>query len=240
MAKLLVISDTHLNPASDETELWYNLGKYCAETQPTFILHLGDVADLNSQAWKIAARGVYSLEEELDNVNTHLAAFEAAIEDYNNHQRVMKKRMYRPVKILTLGNHDVRNGCTGIQDIFEDYGWQVADYLSPVEVYGVQFCHSLHKGLSDLMCTTAQELVENWHSDIVVGHGHHKDFFESYSLYNDKPITGIKCPVFTMKESDWATQTQLKWSRGFTEITKTATGPLSFVWKDLQCLSENS
>lgn len=242
MTDFLVIADSHINPdnAEDAVELWYNLGKYCTKVKPSYIIHLGDVADLSSQAWKVAARGSYSLEEEAKFVELVLGAFEAAIEEYNNSQRKKKKKLYKPRKYLTLGNHDIRNGVTVIEDIFTEAGWNVVDYMQPLNLRGITFCHCMSKGLSDQMCTTAQELIENWGNDVVVGHGHHKDFFEGYSMAIHRKITALKCPCFTIGYYDWATQTQLKWSRGFTEISYSAfEDSLSFVWKDLECLYEN-
>ena len=239
---ILVISDSHINPGNehDAVDLWYRLGKYCTKTQPDLIVHLGDVADLSSQAWRVAARGSYTLEEEAKSVVNVLTAFEEAIEEYNRVQRKMKKKQYRPHKYLTLGNHDVRNGVTVIEDIFTNEGWEVIDYLEPLCLRGIYFCHCMAKGLSDQMCVSAQELLENWCCDIVVGHGHHKDFYEGYSLAQHKQITALKCPAFTLSHYDWAKQTEYKWSRGFTEIEPGFFGHMSFVWKDLTCLYKNS
>lgn len=241
MSDLLVIADTHINPdnMAESIELWYRLGRYCTKVKPKTIVHLGDVADLSSQAWRVAARGKYSLEEECKTVSIVLAAFEKAIEDYNICQRRKKKKQYHPSKFLTLGNHDIRNGVTNIEDIFTDAGWVVVDYLHPLKLYNITLCHSMAKGLSDQMCTTAQELIENWGSDIVVGHGHHKDFYESYSMAVNRKITALKCPCFTVSDYDWAAQTQYKWSRGFTEIKYKPYDTFSFVWRDLSCLYKN-
>lgn len=235
MSKILVIADTHISPSNVEVnkELWSRLGEYCVRTRPDYIVHLGDVGDFNSQAWLKAVRGMHTLEEELESVSECLTAFEQELTDFNRHQRIMKKKLYRPSKILTLGNHDIRNGITNVQEMFEDYNWYVEDHLRPVIVEDITFCHSMCKGLSDNPCTTAQELIENWHSNIVVGHGHHKDFFESYSMSLGSKITALKSPVFGLDNSEWAIQIQNKWSTGFTEIT---TDPFSFVWRNLECL----
>lgn len=241
MCNILVISDSHINPDNEEesSKLWYALGKYCVKHKPDIIVHLGDVADLSSQAWKVAARGKYSLEEEIQCVTNVLDLFEEAIEEYNRSQRKKKKKTYNPYKYLTLGNHDIRNGVTVIDDLFTSRGWNVVDYMKPLHLRGITFCHCMSKGVSDLTCTTAQELLENWGADIVVGHGHHKDFYESYSMSIHRQITALKCPAFTVGNYDWAVQTQYKWSRGFTEITEGAADTFSFVWKDLGCLYKN-
>lgn len=241
MASILVVSDSHINPdnLTESVDLWYRLGKYCVKTKPEIVVHLGDVADLSSQAWKVSARGKYSLEEEVKAVHTVLDAFEEAINEYNRKQHKKKKKQYKPSKYLTLGNHDIRGGVTVIEELFETYDWNVVEYLEPLHLKGITFCHCMCKGTSDIMCTTAQELLENWGADIVVGHGHHKDFSTSYSMAIHRPITALKCPAFTFGDYAWAVQTQYKWNRGFTEIEPGIFGNLNFVWKDLECLYKN-
>lgn len=233
MSKVLVIADTHINPELPDDELWHKLGQYCVRTKPDYVIHLGDVADFNSQAWLKAQRGMFTLQQELLAVEECLIAFEHPIKTFNIAQRESKHKQYKPKLILTLGNHDVRNDITDVAELFEDYGWTVYNYLEPCNIDGVTFVHAAHKGLSDSFCTTAQELIENWHSNIVVGHGHHKDFFESFSLATDEIITALRSPCFMTEPSEWAVQTKRKWSTGFTEIN---TKPFSFVWKDISCL----
>lgn len=234
MSKILVISDTHITPGMyPNKSFWYNFGVYCTETKPDYIIHLGDVGDFDSQAWLVKNRGKYSLAEEIAEVSACFTNFQAAIKDYNNIKRKQKKKTYRPKQILTLGNHDVRNGITVVADLFTQLGWEVYDYCKPAIVDGISFVHCAHKGLSDTVCNTAQELLENWHTSIVVGHGHHKDFFESCCLETGKKLTALRSPVFLLTPADWAVQTKLKWSQGFTEIN---TDPFSFVWRDMECL----
>ena len=233
MSKILVISDTHINPATNCPYLWSALARYCVIHKPEFVVHLGDVADFESQAWLIKNRGKFTLEQEMDAVEDCLRAFHDVLDSYNNMRKSMKKKMYKPKLILTLGNHDVRNNITDVEDLFTDFGWLVSEYLEPVQIDGFSFCHALRNGLSENVCVTAKELVENWHGNIVVGHGHHKDFYESYSLATNSQIFALKSPCFMLEPSAWAVQTRNKWSLGFTEID---TDTNSFVWRGMECL----
>lgn len=234
MTKVLVISDTHITPAKpDDVWIWSALGLYCIEHKPDCIIHLGDVADIDSQAWLVKNRGKFTLEQEMETVEDCLKSFHDVLRGYNNKCKNMKKKMYRPTLILTLGNHDVRNGITNVEELFDAYGWSVFPYLEPVQIDNFCFCHALRSGLSDNMCVTAKELLENWHTNIVVGHGHHRDFYESYSLATNSQIYALKSPCFMLEPSDWAVQTRNKWSLGFTEID-TETG--AFIWRDMRCL----
>ena len=231
--KILVIADSHISPTVPNIEDWEALGHYVVKTRPDCIVHLGDVADLDSLAWRKDARGLYSTKEEIDNVWQHLQAFEEILKIFQNKCRKQKEKIYRPLKFLCCGNHDVRNGFTGIMEMFESCGWSVLDYLDPLTIDGISFCHTMMKGLTDTPCTTAEDILENWHSNIVVGHSHKLDYAESYSLATNDRIRALKCPIFNSTTPHWAHQGQLKWATGFTEIT---TKPFQFVWRDMSCL----
>lgn len=236
--KILVISDSHISPACPNIEDWRKLGEYCVKNKPDCIIHLGDVADLASQAWMKAARGPFTLDEELSAISQHIVAFEEVLEQYRNKCRHDKKAMYRPYKVLCLGNHDVRNDITTVEDIFTGYKWDVYDYLTPVTIDNITFCHEMYKGLTTNSCTTAEELLSNWHGNVVVGHGHSQDYAESFSLATGERIKALKCPVFNPSDTGWAKQTRNKWARGFTEITTFPDREFEFTWRGLECLYE--
>lgn len=233
----IIISDSHLRPGFPCTEMWEALGRYCVKHKPDYIIHLGDAVDLQSQQWLKKDRGNYSIEEEIDCLRVHLAYLYGPINAYNRRCRESKHKQYKPQFYFCSGNHDVRNDNTVVQEIFLSFGWTVLDYLEPLHLGNFTFCHSMRKGLSDQMCTTAQELIENWHGNIVVGHGHHRDFFESFSLQTNQPIIALRSPVFTPYHTgDWCMQTRDKWSRGFTELDIYSG---DFAWRPLRCLFES-
>lgn len=233
--KILVIADSHISPSVPNIEDWEALGHYVVKTKPDCIVHLGDVADMDSLAWRKDARGMYTTEQELNNVKAHLLAFESVIKAYQDKCRRQKEKIYRPKKFLCCGNHDIRNGFTGIIDLFESCGWSVSDYLEPIHLDDVSFCHTMMKGLSGSPCLTSEELLANWHGNIVVGHSHKLDYAESYSLAVEDRIRALKCPVFNSTTPAWAVQNQLKWATGFTEIN---TKPFQFIWRDMSCLQK--
>lgn len=232
---ILVISDTHISPANDSLKYWKNLGKYCVKYKPEYIVHLGDVADFDSQNWLKSSRGLYTLQEEMNSVADHLLAFETELSKYRRHCQDIKHKMYRPKKVLCLGNHDIRNDVSGsLENLFCGYGWDVLDYQMPFHCDGITFAHCLPRGLSDTPCTTAQELLENYHSSVICGHSHCRDYAESFRIEDGKKIFAIKCPMFSNSAPGWARCLSDKWSRGFT-IIDTDSG--EFIWKDLESLN---
>lgn len=236
--KILVISDTHLTPSLDMTKYWEGLAKFVLKNKPQCIIHLGDVADFDSQNRLIASRGIYSLKEEVRNVKRHLLSFENTIADYNEKARALKHKMYRPLKFLCLGNHENRSDeCSNsVRGLFSMFGWAVADYQKPVIIDSIAFAHTFTNGLSDKVCTTAYELLDSCHSSAVCGHSHIKEYVEDCSATHGK-IFALKCPMFSTAEPAWAKNLYHKWSRGFTVIN---TDTSEFVWKDLKCLKKIS
>ena len=126
---ILVISDTHIEPSKSFEEGWSKLGDYVVKNKPKYIVHLGDVACLNSLAHYINLRGDFTIDEEIVCVTKHLRAFEDKILREQEKNRYDKKKIYRPIKVLCLGNHDIRKDCTDIARIFKEYGWVVVPYL---------------------------------------------------------------------------------------------------------------
>lgn len=238
--KVLVIADTHLSPFHQDLDTWRMLAKYAIKTKPDIIVHLGDVADMDSLCWLKNQRGPYTTDEELDCVARHLDAFEDILQQDRNRCRRQHITMYRPTKILCLGNHDVRNGFTGIDDIFTDRNWDVFDYGVAVNIDNVYFSHCMAKGLTSNACGTSDEILENWHGNIVCGHGHKCDYAETYSLSDHAILKAIKCPVFSNRcgLGLWAGQSRMKWSTGFTEIEIRDGEIYSFVWRSMECLNE--
>lgn len=233
MIDFLVIADSHIEPARPFLQGWEMLGKYCVKKKPRYIIHVGDVACLDSLAHYTSQRGDYTTDEELQWVERHIKALEKPINSYNELRRSSKHKMYRPIKVLCLGNHDIRKDCSEIRRIFEEHGWVVFDYLEPAVIEGITFCHCLPRRNSDLMCTTAEELLATWHTTVVVGHSHVQDYAESYNVGSQQPIRAIKCPCFTNVPPKYTGFGYLAWPLGWLEITAE---PFEFTWRNIECL----
>ena len=231
---ILVISDSHIDPRRSCVNLWRDLAKYVQEKQPKYIVHLGDVACLDSQAHYIADRGDYKLEEEVECVALHLKAFEKYLSDARNKARADHKKIYKPIKILCLGNHDIRKDVTVIEELFTEFGWIVAGYQDPVKIGDILFAHCLPRMNTDITCVSPDELLSNWHSSVVVGHSHVQGYAEGFNLIDDKIIRAIKCPCFTSKPPTYGKLGACVWPLGFLEITL---DPFEFTWRNIACLT---
>ena len=230
---MLVISDSHISPDRPTEAYWHKLGEYVVKNKPEYIIHLGDVACLDSLAHFTSLRGDFTTDEELACVVKHLRAFEDKISSEQERNRSMKKKIYRPIKVLCLGNHDIRKDCTEIERVFKEHGWVVVPYLEPIQIQGITFCHCMPRRNSDTMCTTAEELLQTWHANIVVGHSHVQDYAESFNVSTGKLIRAIKCPCFTSWPPQYTGFGHLSWPLGWLEIT---VDPFEFTWRNIECL----
>jgi predicted phosphodiesterase len=235
--KYLVISDTHVSPACPFYEGWRKLGQYIVKNKPKYIVHLGDVADLNSLARYVTLRGDYSTEEELDCTAIHLNCLEVEIEKEQEKNRHDKKKVYKPIKILCLGNHDVRKDTTLIKDLFEQHGWIVAEYQTPLKIDNILFSHCIPRPNSDLVCVQASEILSVTMANTVVGHSHVRDYAESYSYASNDIVRAIKCPCFTDEVPCYSWNSTKIFQRGWLEID---TDPFQFTWRDISCLPKSS
>jgi hypothetical protein len=148
----LVIPDTQVKPGVPTDHLRW-LGHYILQRRPDVIVHLGDHWDMPSlSAWdkgKLQMEGRRYRADILAG-NRGLALLDAPTLQFNRRRRHVG-RQYHPRKVLLLGNHENRiqraveenphlEGAIGYGDL-ETRDWEVHDYLQPVWIDGIAYCH---------------------------------------------------------------------------------------------------
>jgi hypothetical protein len=151
-----VIPDTQVKPGIDMTYL-DNVGEYLADKQPEVIVMIGDHADMPS----LSSYDKGTKKAEGKRIHED---FEAAIEGmrrllkpiYDVQQEQLKyygEVRYKPKMVLTLGNHEERimrhvnanpelAGFVSYDNLkYKEFGWEVIDYLKPVNIHGVNYVH---------------------------------------------------------------------------------------------------
>lgn len=151
----LVIPDTQIRPGVPLQHL-AALSNYIVHKQPEVIVQLGDFADMHSlstydQGRKAGEGARY--EADIQAGKMGMQTLMSSIEEFNGRARRLKTRQYRPTQILTLGNHEQRinkhvnnypvlDGRLSTNDLgYRDWGWNVFDFLEPVEVGGILYSH---------------------------------------------------------------------------------------------------
>lgn len=155
MTKHLVIPDTQIEPDSPLDHL-YALSNYIIHKKPDVLIQLGDFADMKSLSsydkGKKANEGA-RYEKDILAGKMGMQALMSSIEVFNARARRLKIKQYKPIQILTLGNHENRierhvnsypilEGRLSYRDLgYESFGWTVYSFLQCVEQDGILYSH---------------------------------------------------------------------------------------------------
>ena len=161
------------------------IGNYIVAKQPDVIVNIGDFADMPSLS--SYDKGTKSFEgrrykKDIEVTREAMQRLLAPIKEYNARAKRNKDKQYRPRMVLTLGNHEARitraiesdpklDGTLSIDDLgYKESGWEVFDFLEPVIIDGVVYCHYLVSGVMGRPVGTASAMVSKVHQSSVVGH----------------------------------------------------------------------
>jgi hypothetical protein len=173
---ILVIADTQAKPTESlEYMLW--IGKYIADVKPDVVVHIGDHYDMPSLSsydkGKASAEG-RRFVDDLNAGNKGLELLNLAMH---------KDPTYNPRKVFCKGNHEHRIdryvednpeliGVIGTELLpLEAYGWEVHDFLHPVEIEDIYFVHYLANPMTGKPYSgTASSILKTVGKSFVVGH----------------------------------------------------------------------
>jgi len=173
---ICVIADLQCKPTESlEYLLW--IGKYIADTKPDIIVNIGDHYDMPSLSsydkGKASAEG-RRFVDDLNAGNKGLELLNLAMH---------KDPTYNPRKVFCKGNHEHRIdryvednpeliGVIGTELLpLEAYGWEVHDFLHPVEIEDIYFVHYLANPMTGKPYSgTASSILKTVGKSFVVGH----------------------------------------------------------------------
>lgn len=173
---ILIIADTQAKPTESlEYMLW--IGKHIADVKPDVVVHIGDHYDMPSLSsydkGKASAEG-RRFVDDLNAGNKGLELLNLAIH---------KDQTYNPRKVFCKGNHEHRidryvednpelKGTLGTEFLpLEKYGWEVYDFLKPVEIEGIFFVHYLANPMNGKPYNgSAMNILKTVGRSFVVGH----------------------------------------------------------------------
>lgn len=225
----LVIPDSHVEPGISNTRFNW-LGKLIMALRPDTIICLGDFADMSSLSSYDRGRKSYEgrrYKKDCDAVAEAMALLHGPIVAHNKRCAKNKKAQYIPRKVMTLGNHEQRivrvtemhpelDGTISIDDLkYEEWGWEVYDYMQPVEIDGVYYSHSFPSGVKGDPISgfnIASQLLMKQMVSTTVGHIHLLDTaVRSYPT--GQKVRGLSAGCFVSHVPAYATaQAYLWWS----------------------------
>ena len=150
---IFVLPDVQSRPGDDFSFLSW-IGKYIVDKQPDVIICIGDFADMPSLS--SYDKGKKSFEgrrykKDIEASHEAMKALLGPLTEYNKQRKQSKKAPYKPRMVMTLGNHENRinravdedpmlDGTIGLTDLkYEEFGWEVYDFLQPVVIEGIAF-----------------------------------------------------------------------------------------------------
>ena len=174
---ILVIADTQVKPTESlEYILW--IGKYIYDTKPDIVVMIGDWWDFPSLSSYDKGKASSEGRRFVDDLNAGNKGLELLELEIN------KDSTYKPRKVFCKGNHEHRvdryvednpelKGTLGSEFLpLEKYGWEVYDFLKPVEIEGIYFLHYLANPMTGKPYTgTAANILKTVGKSFVVGHG---------------------------------------------------------------------
>ena len=173
---ILVIADTQVKPTESlEYILW--VGKYIHDTKPDIILMIGDWWDFPSLSSYDKGKASSEGRRFVDDLTAGNKGLELLELEIN------KDPSYKPRKVFCKGNHEHRvdryvednpelKGTLGTEFLpLTKYGWEVYDFLVPVEIEGIFFVHYLANPMTGKPYSgTASNILKTVGRSFVVGH----------------------------------------------------------------------
>lgn len=181
----LVIPDSQVRPDVDLEYLRW-IGEYIVRKQPDVIVHLGDFCDFEAlSSWdkgKKSAEGK-RVQADIEASILGMQTLLGPLKEFQALQKEMGEKVYSPRLVLTLGNHEDRltryvndnpsmDGFLSMESLkYEEFGWQVVPFLTPINIDGVNYCHYFPNVMTGRALTgTAQNMLKTIGQSFTMGH----------------------------------------------------------------------
>lgn len=221
--KILVIPDSHARPEQDNSR-FTALANFAVEKKPDIIISIGDWCDMGS----LCHYDKGTLEAEgrryQDDIVASLDALQRTMTPIRKAMKTDRK--WKPEFHITLGNHENRITRAGIlapelheklslADLrFEEAGWKVHPFLTPLVKEGVLFQHYFTSGILGKPIggvNHARTLVLKNYQSSVCGHSHARDFWEDVRGDGQK-IQGLVVGCYDEGKHNYTTEQRRWWS----------------------------
>jgi hypothetical protein len=193
--KYLIIPDCQVSPRHSFEHLKW-VGNYIAAKKPDVVVQIGDFSDMSSLSSFDVGKKSFEGRRYKDDIETGKDAMATLMAP------ILKTKGYKPKLHLTLGNHEERilrainsdpklEGTITLGDLgYEKFGWQVHEFLRPVILDEIAFCHYFPSGQLGRPTSSARAVLTKMHMSCIAGHLQGRDI--AYSKRADgRQITAI-------------------------------------------------
>jgi len=248
----LIIPDAQIRPG-DNLNFLKAIGNYIVEKKPDVIINIGDFADMPSLSSYDVGKKTFEgrrYVSDVDAVRTAMGVLLNPLVEYNRKQKKTKHQQYNPRMVLTLGNHENRinravendaklDGTIGIDDLrYQEYGWEVYDFLQPVVIDDVAYCHYFTTGVAGRPASSAQLQLNKKHMSCVAGHQQGLQFASDHRA-DGKRITSIIAGSCYEHNEDYLGPQGNKHWRGILVLNEVINGEFDIMPVSLNYLNKN-
>ena len=173
---IAVIADTQCKPGvSLEYMKW--IGSYLQEKKPDVIVHIGDHFDFPSLSSYDKGKKSFEGRRLKKDIDSGVEGVRLLTEE------ILKDPTYKPRLVFCEGNHEHRLNRLMDEmpelegfikepyEYFKDYGWETHEFLKPIEISGISFCHFLANPMTGKPYGgNALNQLKNVGNSYVVGH----------------------------------------------------------------------
>ena len=182
--KILVIPDCQVKPGVATDHLTW-AGEAICDYRPDVVINIGDFADMPSLSTHDKAGSKYfegkRYKDDIASAQLGMKKLLKPLRDLQATQKINKHKVYKPRMILTMGNHENRinravantpmlEGVISTDDLNYQKDWEVYEFLKPVFINGVGFCHYFPVGAMGRPASSASVLVNKLHMSCIAGH----------------------------------------------------------------------
>lgn len=143
--RFIIIPDTQVKPGVPTDHLYW-AGRYIAEKRPDVVVHLGDHWDMPSLSSYEKPGSAYfegkRVKADIDSGNAALERLSEGMGPYRPNRMVLLRGNHEDRLRRALNDEPRLQGLVGYED-FKDttLGWEVHDFLRPVEIEGIWLSH---------------------------------------------------------------------------------------------------
>ena len=237
MTKHLVIPDTQVKPGQPIKHLRW-AGQYAVDKKPDVIVHIGDHWDMPSlSSYDVGTRN-FEGRRYTNDIEAGIKGMEAFLAPIREEQQRLirnKDKRWNPRMVFTLGNHEYRieravnsdpklDGLIGFDDLkLNEMGWEVYDFLEPVIIDGLAYCHYFTSGVMGRPVSSAKLMLAKKYMSCIMGHVQDRDI--AYARKADGTnMLGLFAGIYYQHDEEYLNpQTNGSWS-GIWMLNEVANG----------------
>lgn len=213
-------------------------GKAICDYQPDVVVNGGDFADMPSLSTHDVKGSKYfeglRYKKDVEITKVAMQKLLEPLRSLQKAQKASKHKVYKPRLVLTLGNHENRikravnnnptlEGLISTKDLEYEKDWEVHDFLRPVFIGGVGFCHYWPVGAMGRPAASPAAIINKLHMSCIAGHQQGKQI--AYGKRADgKPICSIIAGSYYLHDEDYMDNLSNRHWRGLVMLNEVEDG----------------